>query len=116
MSRGCCDLIPLQIIDLPSLATEIEGTFRVNGSNKRMRELQAIFETPPRVRVCFHHTPAPLHSSLLRYSTASHSTGKPRATPHMTSRASSAATSLICLYVTRRPHCFYDLTARCRSP
>ncbi|KAF8269898.1 Rho GTPase activation protein [Lactarius quietus] len=29
-------------------ATEIEGTFRVNGSNKRMRELQAIFETPPR--------------------------------------------------------------------
>ncbi|EPQ54208.1 Rho GTPase activation protein [Gloeophyllum trabeum ATCC 11539] len=29
-------------------ATEVEGTFRVNGSNKRMRELQAIFETPPR--------------------------------------------------------------------
>ena len=39
-------------------ATEIEGTFRVNGSNKRMRELQAIFEAPPRVRV-FPHTPAP---------------------------------------------------------
>ena len=39
-------------------ATEIEGTFRVNGSNKRMRELQAIFETPPRVRV-IHHTPIP---------------------------------------------------------
>lgn len=33
------------------VATEIEGTFRVNGSNKRMRELQTIFETPPRVRV-----------------------------------------------------------------
>jgi hypothetical protein len=31
-------------------ATEIEGTFRVNGANRRMRELQAIFETPPRVR------------------------------------------------------------------
>ncbi|KAI0091091.1 Rho GTPase activation protein [Irpex rosettiformis] len=29
-------------------ATEVEGTFRVNGSNKRMRELQAAFETPPR--------------------------------------------------------------------
>ncbi|KAI9453334.1 Rho GTPase activation protein [Russula earlei] len=29
-------------------ATEVEGTFRVNGSNKRMRDLQAIFETPPR--------------------------------------------------------------------
>ncbi|ESK94012.1 rho gtpase activator [Moniliophthora roreri MCA 2997] len=29
-------------------ATEVEGVFRVNGSNKRMRELQAIFETPPR--------------------------------------------------------------------
>ena len=39
-----------------SSATEIEGTFRVNGSNKRMRELQAIFETPPRVRVFFFHS------------------------------------------------------------
>ncbi|KAF5382185.1 hypothetical protein D9615_004438 [Tricholomella constricta] len=29
-------------------ATEVPGTFRVNGSNKRMRELQAKFETPPR--------------------------------------------------------------------
>ena len=37
-------------VPLP-VATEIEGTFRVNGSNKRMRELQAIFETPPRVRI-----------------------------------------------------------------
>lgn len=33
-----------------STATEVPGTFRVNGSNKRMRELQAEFETPPRVR------------------------------------------------------------------
>ncbi|KAG6374352.1 Rho GTPase activation protein [Boletus reticuloceps] len=30
------------------IATEIEGTFRVNGSAKRMRELQAAFEAPPR--------------------------------------------------------------------
>ncbi|EJF64820.1 Rho GTPase activation protein [Dichomitus squalens] len=29
-------------------ATEVEGTFRVSGSNKRMKELQAAFETPPR--------------------------------------------------------------------
>ncbi|KAG9315038.1 Rho GTPase activation protein [Chiua virens] len=29
-------------------ATEVEGTFRVNGSAKRMRELQGAFETPPR--------------------------------------------------------------------
>ncbi|KAF8340603.1 Rho GTPase activation protein [Cantharellus anzutake] len=29
-------------------ATEVEGVFRVNGSAKRMRELQAAFETPPR--------------------------------------------------------------------
>ncbi|RDB26167.1 Rho-GTPase-activating protein 5 [Hypsizygus marmoreus] len=29
-------------------ATEVPGTFRVNGSNKRMRELQAKFESPPR--------------------------------------------------------------------
>ena len=26
----------------------MEGTFRVNGANKRMRELQALFETPPK--------------------------------------------------------------------
>jgi len=29
-------------------ATEVPGTFRVSGSNKRMRELQAKFESPPR--------------------------------------------------------------------
>ncbi|KAI0733620.1 Rho GTPase activation protein [Fomitopsis betulina] len=28
-------------------ATEVEGTFRVNGSTKRMRELQAAFQSPP---------------------------------------------------------------------
>lgn len=40
--------IDLNILHL--LATEVEGTFRVNGSTKRMRDLQAAFETPPRVR------------------------------------------------------------------
>ncbi|KAH8117941.1 Rho GTPase activation protein [Phellopilus nigrolimitatus] len=29
-------------------ATEVEGTFRVSGSTKRMRDLQALFETPPK--------------------------------------------------------------------
>ncbi|GJJ08378.1 hypothetical protein Clacol_002592 [Clathrus columnatus] len=29
-------------------ATEVSGTFRVNGSAKRMRELQALFEEPPK--------------------------------------------------------------------
>lgn len=33
---------------LKEQATEIEGTFRINGSNRRMRDLQAKFETPPR--------------------------------------------------------------------
>jgi hypothetical protein len=56
----------------------------VNGSNKRMPELQAVFEAQPRVRV-FLHTPT-LHSSPLRYSSASHSTRKLRATRRMTSR------------------------------
>ena len=30
-------------------ATEVPGTFRVNGSSRRMRDLQAEFERPPRV-------------------------------------------------------------------
>ncbi|KAF8150814.1 Rho GTPase activation protein, partial [Crassisporium funariophilum] len=29
-------------------ATEVAGTFRVNGSTRRMRDLQAAFESPPR--------------------------------------------------------------------
>ena len=37
------------------IATEVEGTFRVSGSNKRMKELQAAFETPPRVRPVSAH-------------------------------------------------------------
>ena len=31
------------------VGTEVEGTFRVSGSSKRMSELQTIFETPPKV-------------------------------------------------------------------
>ncbi|TEB04114.1 Rho GTPase activation protein [Coprinellus micaceus] len=33
---------------LKEKATEVPGTFRVNGSNRRIRELQAAFETAPR--------------------------------------------------------------------
>lgn len=32
------------------IATETEGVFRVGGSEKRMRELQDVFDTPPNVR------------------------------------------------------------------
>ncbi|KAI6155226.1 Rho GTPase activation protein [Pisolithus tinctorius] len=35
-------------LHLKDNATEVEGTFRVNGSAKRMRDLQAAFEKPPR--------------------------------------------------------------------
>ncbi|KAF8525950.1 Rho GTPase activation protein [Hysterangium stoloniferum] len=35
-------------LHLKENATEISGTFRVNGSAKRMRDLQALFEEPPR--------------------------------------------------------------------
>jgi len=34
-------------------ATEVEGTFRISGSAKRMRDLQAIFDTGPKVRKWF---------------------------------------------------------------
>ena len=41
------------LINIASLCypagTEVEGTFRVSGSSKRMSELQAIFEAPPKV-------------------------------------------------------------------
>jgi hypothetical protein len=36
------------------LATEVQGVFRVNGSSRRMRELQAKFEAPPRVGIPMH--------------------------------------------------------------
>jgi hypothetical protein len=36
-------------LHLKETATEVRGTFRVSGSSKRMKELQTIFETPPKV-------------------------------------------------------------------
>ena len=50
-----------------SLATEVQGTFRVNGSNKRMRDLQAAFETPPRVSpVSFYWHDLQFHAEAAR--------------------------------------------------
>lgn len=37
-------------LHLKETATEVEGAFRISGSAKRMRELQTIFETGPKVR------------------------------------------------------------------
>ena len=34
---------------LKETATGVEGTFRVSGSAKRMKDLQAIFDSPPKV-------------------------------------------------------------------
>lgn len=35
---------------LKETATAVEGTFRVSGSAKRMKDLQAVFDSPPKVR------------------------------------------------------------------
>ena len=47
-SRGDPTLINIASLCYPA-GTEVEGTFRVSGSSKRMSELQAIFEAPPKV-------------------------------------------------------------------
>ena len=48
-----CGFVPVVVakcgLHLKETATETEGTFRISGSAKRMKELQAIFETPPKV-------------------------------------------------------------------
>lgn len=36
---------------LKEKATEVEGTFRVSGSSKRMKDIQALFDSPPKVRL-----------------------------------------------------------------
>ena len=51
-------------------ATEVPGTFRVNGSSRRMRDLQAEFERPPRVCDISRHPY--LLNSYIPYSTANH--------------------------------------------
>ena len=74
-------------------ATEVQGTFRVNGSTKRMRELQAAFESPPRVR--FLSIPS-FTISNISSSTERTSIGDRNITLLMTSRASFADTLLRC--------------------
>ena len=34
--------------------TEVEGAFRISGSSKRMRELQTLFDTGPKVSCSLH--------------------------------------------------------------
>ena len=107
-------------------ATEVEGTFRVNGSNKRMRELQAAFETPPRVRANSSHvtptfltTRSTLHShgglldpqhtppqytplrvsDIVLNSTGRTLNGRKSSTQHTMSQACSDDTSPKCPYV-----------------
>ncbi|TIC33606.1 hypothetical protein E3Q10_00674 [Wallemia mellicola] len=47
-----CGFVPVVVakcgLHLKETATEIEGTFRISGSAKRMKELQTIFESPPK--------------------------------------------------------------------
>ena len=38
---------------LKETATEVEGAFRISGSAKRMRDLQEVFDTGPRVCVSY---------------------------------------------------------------
>lgn len=48
-----CGFVPVVVakcgLHLKETATEIEGTFRISGSAKRMKELQTVFESPPKV-------------------------------------------------------------------
>lgn len=52
----------------PPAATQTEGIFRVSGSNKRINELQAIFDQPPRYGKDFDWTGYSVHdaASVLR--------------------------------------------------
>ena len=89
--------------DVP--ATEVEGTFRVNGSNKRMRELQAAFETPPRVRSRLLSALLSMQAVLtpltcVPCSTGRTLTGKRSSSRHTTLPVFSDDTSHRCQYVT----------------
>ena len=48
-----CGFVPVVVakcgLRLKESATEVEGTFRVSGSSKRMKDLQTIFESTPKV-------------------------------------------------------------------
>ena len=96
------------LIERPA-ATEVEGTFRVNGSNKRMRELQAAFESPPRVSLPALESQPSLTSML---STERTLIGRRRTIQHTTSQVYSDDTSRRCQYV--RPYLYaLSVTQRC---
>jgi hypothetical protein len=86
----CSGLSRLQTLLIFPIATEIEGTFRVNGSTKRMRDLQAVFETPPRASLTCSATAGCILTILT--STANLSTGKHNFSHPTTSPASSEDT------------------------
>lgn len=50
-----CSVIPVVVakcgLYLKENGTEVEGTFRISGSAKRMRDLQTIFDNGPKVRI-----------------------------------------------------------------
>lgn len=56
-------------------ATEIEGTFRISGSTKRMRELQTLFDTGPKVSDPRRHSQTTLNWFADYFSLARTSTG-----------------------------------------
>lgn len=63
-------------LHLKETATEVRGAFRVSGSSKRMKELQTIFETPPKYgknldwKKVSHFTPHDVATILRRYLTS----------------------------------------------
>lgn len=65
------------------VATETQGVFRVSGSSKRMRDLQALFEAPPKVITT--KAPAVVASlTRLKHSMARIWTGRKSTTMFMT--------------------------------
>lgn len=90
--RYCCFFCCQEHLFLHlSSATEVPGTFRVSGSSRRMRELQAAFETPPRVRSSVTAFSV-LHSHPI-LSTAKVLTGDKKVIPHTMLPAYFADTS-----------------------
>lgn len=86
-------------LHLKETATEIEGTFRINGSARRMRDLQAAFESPPKVRLNYSRRPniRRLTSLFHAHSTERTLTGRIRFILLMTSPVYCEDTSPKCL-------------------
>lgn len=67
-SYSSSQLVVLLINPPPTAATQTEGIFRVSGSNKRINQLQAVFDQPPRYGKDFDWTGYSVHdaASVLR--------------------------------------------------